>query len=63
MTTPIPPPVCSSFDEGFVRAVDAAVRAGWPDEEAFIAVVLMRAAGVAANEIVRLFDDCMRRVQ
>ncbi len=58
-----PPPVCP-FDAAFDDAVWAAIEAGWmPPENAFIAVVAMRVAGVSAAEIERLFRDCKRRVQ
>jgi hypothetical protein len=45
------------------RIVVAAMRAGWGDEEGFIAAVLMISAGVSAAEGERAFADAARRVQ
>jgi hypothetical protein len=64
MTTPVTTPPACPFDAAFDAAVWAAIEAGWtPPEEAFIAVVVMRADGMDAAVIERLFRDCKRWIQ
>jgi hypothetical protein len=63
--TATPPPVrvprVSRAD--FDRAYDAALAAGWDGRGAFDACCYLLANDVSAAAIVRMFDDCMRRVQ
>jgi hypothetical protein len=63
MTASIPTTPVRLSREAFDRAYDAALAAGWDGRAAYDAVACMQASGVTASEIVRLFDDCMRRIQ
>lgn len=47
----------------FDKALAAAWSAGWIGRAGFDAVVVMLASGLPAEEIERLFRDCMLRIQ